>query len=195
MGAVGVPVFGCSPARSWEWFSRVGSDVPTIGQTVRGGPGCNALLLRLFTLWHMMTVYTPVISDRLFSRPEQRVTLAAGYSLACAILLGAAFALPAGPPQLVLLGLAIFLAAGTTGPAGAMVAGLTPAAIHGTAFATLTLANNVLGLAPGPIVTGWLADRVGLLGALQWLPLPSIAAALVFLCARQSSRAQAAFAE
>ncbi|MFL6739872.1 MAG: MFS transporter [Sphingomicrobium sp.] len=135
------------------------------------------------------------VSDRLFSGPGQRVRLAVGYCLACAIFLGAAFALPPGPPQLILLGLAMFVAAGTTGPAGAMVAGLTPAAIHGTAFATLTLANNFLGLAPGPIVTGWLADHVGLLGALQWLPLASIAAALVFLCARQSSRADLAFAE
>ena len=135
------------------------------------------------------------VSDRLFSRPEQRVWLAAGYCLACAILLSAALALPPGPSQLILLGLAIFLAASTSGPAGAMVAGLTPAAIHGTAFATLTLANNFLGLAPGPIVTGWLADQSGLLGALRWLPLASIPAALVFLCARRSSRADLAFAE
>ena len=135
------------------------------------------------------------VSDRLFGRPDQRVMLAIGYCLVSAILLGAAFAVPPGSTQLILLGLAIFVAAGTTGPAGAMVAGLTPAAIHGTAFATLTLANNFLGLAPGPIVTGWLADRVGLLEALRWLPLASIAAALVFLCARQSSRADLAFAE
>ncbi|MCL6741058.1 MFS transporter [Sphingomonas sp. RB56-2] len=136
-----------------------------------------------------------VISDRLFSRPEQRVMLAAAYSIGCAILLAVALAVPAGPAQLALLGLAIFFAAATAGPAGAMVAGLTPAAIHGTAFATLTLANNFLGLAPGPIVTGWLADRVGLLGALQVLPLASVAAALVFLFARKSSRAAVAFAE
>jgi MFS family permease len=135
------------------------------------------------------------VSDRLFSRPDQRIRLAVGYCIGCAILLSAALALPTGPAQLMLLGLAMFLAAGTTGPAGAMVAGLTPAAIHGTAFATLTLANNFLGLAPGPILTGWLADQVGLLEALRWLPLASVAATLVFLCARQSSRADLAFAE
>ena len=135
------------------------------------------------------------LSDRLFNRSDQRIRLAVGYSLACAVLLSAALALPPGSAQLILLGLAIFLAASTTGPAGAMVAGLTPAAIHGTAFATLTLANNFLGLAPGPIVTGWLADRLGLLGALQWLPLASVAAALVFLLARRSSRADLAYAE
>jgi MFS family permease len=136
-----------------------------------------------------------IVSDRLFQRPEQRIKLAVGYSLACAILLSAALIVPTGPAQLILLGLAIFLAAATTGPAGAMVAGLTPAAIHGTAFATLTLANNFLGLAPGPILTGWLADQVGLLEALRWLPLASIASALVFLSARRSSRAEVAFAE
>ena len=140
-------------------------------------------------------VVTGMVSDRLFSRPEQRMKLAVGYCLACAAFLGAALMVPAGPVQLVLLGLAIFLAAATAGPAGAMVAGLTPAAIHGTAFATLTLANNFLGLAPGPIVTGWLADQVGLLEALRWLPLASIASALVFLSARRSSRADVAFAE
>ena len=135
------------------------------------------------------------VSDRLFSRPDQRIRLATGYCLACAILLGAALALPPGSAQLILLGLAMFLAAGTAGPAGAMVAGLTPAAIHGTAFATLTLANNFLGLAPGPIAIGWLADQIGLAGALRWLPLASIAAALVVLGARRSSRAEVAFAE
>jgi hypothetical protein len=76
-----------------------------------------------------------------------------------------------------------------------MVAGLTPAAIHGTAFATLTLANNFLGLAPGPIVTGWLADQSSLIGAFRWLPLASIASALVMLAARQSSRTTLAPAE
>ena len=35
-------------------------------------------------------------------------------------------------------------------------------------------------LAPGPILTGWLADRIGLLGAMQWLPFASLAAAFIF---------------
>jgi hypothetical protein len=68
-----------------------------------------------------------------------------------------------------------------------MVANLTPAALHGTAFAVLTLANNVFGLAPGPILTGWFADRIGLHGALQLLPAASLAAALVFFLASRGS--------
>ena len=72
-------------------------------------------------------------------------------------MLSLAFALPHGTPQLVLIGLGMLMAAGTTGPAGAMVANLTHS-VHGTAFATLTLANNLLGLAAGPFITGVLAD-------------------------------------
>lgn len=124
-----------------------------------------------------------VISDRLVRTSEQRARLSSAYCLGCAVLVGGAFTLGPGLAQMVLLGLAMFLAAATAGPAGAMVAALTPAALHGTAFAVLTLANNAFGLAPGPIVTGWLADRIGLLGALRWLPLASLAAALVFLLA------------
>lgn len=80
----------------------------------------------------------------------------------------------------------MFLVAGTVGPAGAMVANLTPVAIHSTAFATLTLANNLIGLAPGPIVTGWLADQFGLANAFQLLPIAGFLAAVTFALARQS---------
>jgi MFS family permease len=106
-----------------------------------------------------------------------------------------AMSLGAGAPQLLFLGVGMFFAAACAGPAGAMVANLTPAALHGTAFAVLTLANNAFGLAPGPILTGWLADRLGLLGAMQWLPFASLAAAGVFLIATRSTSAEIGAAE
>ncbi|HEX6828882.1 MAG TPA: MFS transporter [Burkholderiales bacterium] len=106
--------------------------------------------------------------------------MAIGYALASFALLMVAFRLDAGPLQLALIGAGMFLVVGTIGPAGAMVANLTHSSIHATAFATLTLANNLLGLAPGPFVTGMIADRVGLLGAMQIIPLVSVAAAAVF---------------
>ncbi|MNZ74108.1 hypothetical protein D3C78_925490 [compost metagenome] len=56
--------------------------------------------------------------------------------------------------------------------------------MHGTAFATLTLVNNMLGLAPGPFVTGKVSDLIGLHAAFQLVPLISIAAAAVFFYAR-----------
>lgn len=130
-----------------------------------------------------------MLSDRLArDNPERKIALAIAYSLGTAVCLFAAFQLPPGPMQFALIALAMFLVAGTTGPAGAMVANLTPLAVHGTAFATLTLANNLLGLAPGPILTGRLADVAGLDHALQWLPLPCVLAALAFAAMRRSYR-------
>lgn len=128
-----------------------------------------------------------MLSDRLArGHPELKIRLAVCYCLGSAASLALALQLPPGAAQFALLGLAMFLVASTTGPAGAMVANLTPLVVHGTAFATLTLANNLIGLAPGPILTGRLADGLGLLGALQLLPLPCLAAALVFAAMRRS---------
>lgn len=128
-----------------------------------------------------------MVSDRITrGHPDRKIRLAVSYSLGTAVSLALSFALPVGPAQLSLLALAMFLAAATTGPAGAMVANLTPLALHGSAFATLTLANNVIGLAPGPILTGRLADSLGLLGALQLLPVPCLLAALAFTMMQRS---------
>lgn len=128
-----------------------------------------------------------IASDRAAQgRPDRKILLASGYGLGSAIMLCLALMLPPGLPQLVLLGIAMFLVAGTTGPAGAMVANLTPAALHGSAFATLTLAHNLLGLAPGPILTGRIADTIGLLDALRFLPVATVIAAFLFLAARRT---------
>jgi len=135
-----------------------------------------------------------IISDRLVAGSARRAVLAASYCLGCAVLVTAALSFGPGSAQLVLLAAAMFLAGSTAGPSGAMVANLTPAALHGTAFAVLTLANNAFGLAPGPIVTGWLADRIGLLGAMQWLPVASMCAALVFVAAARNPQPELATA-
>ena len=136
-----------------------------------------------------------MVSDRLVHRTSQRALMSASYCLGSALLLTSAFFFEPGPAQLMLLGVAMFLAAATAGPAGAIVAALTPEALHGTAFAVLTLANNAFGLAPGPIVTGWLADRIGLQGAMQLLPFASMAAAIVFMIAARRSIAELGAAE
>ncbi|VVN80354.1 MFS transporter [Pseudomonas fluorescens] len=126
-----------------------------------------------------------MLSDRLCqASPERKIALAIAYCLGSCLLLSLAFALPPGPAQLVLICLGMLIAAGTTGPAGAMVANLTHYSVHGTAFATLTLANNMLGLAPGPFLTGKLSDLIGLQAAFQCVPLVSIAAATVFFYAK-----------
>jgi len=111
--------------------------------------------------------------------------MAIAYSVISCALLSIAFRLPAGTLQLVMIGAGMVVVGGTAGPASAMVANLTRPAIHATAFATLTLANNLLGLAPGPFATGVLADRIGLQGALQVIPLAGIAAAALFVIGRR----------
>ncbi|MES3024649.1 MAG: MFS transporter [Pseudomonadota bacterium] len=122
-----------------------------------------------------------MLSDRLcHALPLRKFALAIAYSLGSCLLFSLAFALAPGTAQLCLICAGMFFAAGVTGPAGAMVANLTDRRIHGTAFATLTLANNLLGLAPGPLLTGVLADRMGLDNALQLVPLVSVLAAAVF---------------
>lgn len=128
-----------------------------------------------------------MLSDRLCQdQPGRKIALAMTYSGICCVMLLVGFHQSPGIVQLVLVAVGMFVAAGTTGPAGAMVANLTHPLIHGTAFATLTLANNLLGLAPGPFVTGVIADRFGLLTALQWLPLMSLGSILVFLMSYRS---------
>jgi MFS family permease len=126
-----------------------------------------------------------VLSDWVGRKAAERtVTLAIIYSLGSCALLMVAMRLPPGPLQFAMIAAGVFLAAGTFGPVGAMVANLVPVSIHSTAMATLSLANNLLGAFSGPYLTGVAADRIGLLGALQWMPLVSLAAALAFVFAR-----------
>lgn len=128
-----------------------------------------------------------MMADRLArNRPEAKITLAIGYCLGTALCLTLAMMLPPGPTQLILLGFTMFFVAGTVGPVGAMVANLTPLAIHGSAFAALTLANNLLGLAPGPILTGRIADAIGLAEAIRILAVPCVASALIHAVLQRS---------
>jgi MFS family permease len=115
--------------------------------------------------------------------PRAQLKTAASYCLATAVTLCAALLLPAGPAQLVLICAAMVLSSGSLGPAGAVVVAGAPAEAHATAFATLTLINNFLGLAPGPALTGAAADRWGLLHALQLAPAAGLIAAAAFVLA------------
>ncbi|MFF0754234.1 MFS transporter [Streptomyces sp. NPDC004267] len=127
-----------------------------------------------------------IASDRVSrALPVRKWTVAIVCSVGSLVLLMAAFRLPAGSAQLLALAAGALLSAGTAGPAAAMVANLTPASISATAFATLTLANSLLGLAPGPAVTGRLADSMGLLGAMRIVPLAALAATAAFVTGRR----------
>ena len=53
------------------------------------------------------------------------------------------------------------------------------------ALGTLTLANNLLGLAAGPLVTGILADKFGLVGAMKIVPIVAVGALIALLIGRK----------
>ncbi|SAL86781.1 major facilitator transporter [Caballeronia choica] len=127
------------------------------------------------------------LADRLSKNARERKWSAAiAFCLLCFTLLAIGFHMPAGPLQLVLIGVGMFFSAGASGPSGAMVANLTPPSIHSSAFATLTLANNLLGLAPAAILTGMVADRIGLVGALQLVPFAPLVAAVAFFIGKRN---------
>jgi len=128
-----------------------------------------------------------IVTDRVGKTDGKRKWLTAiAYCVLTGVCLAVAFRLPPGPLQLALICAGMLVGAGASGASGAMVANLTPAAIHASAFATLTLANNLLGMAPGPLLTGWAADRAGLVGALQWIPVVPLMAAVLFAIGRAS---------
>jgi MFS family permease len=127
-----------------------------------------------------------MVTDRVSrAHAPRKWTVAIVYCIGSFVAFGSAFLLPAGTAQLVLIGIGMFLAAGAVGPSGAMVADLTPRSIHATAMAVWSLANNLLGLAAGPIVTGLIADRIGLHGALQLIPFASVVASVLFLIGKR----------
>jgi MFS family permease len=128
-----------------------------------------------------------VITDRLSKRaPIRKWTAALVFTSISLVALFAGFAQQPGTVQLVLIVIGAFFTGGTTGPAGAMVANLTPASIRATALGTLSLANNVLGLAAGPLVIGAIADKVGLVDAMKVAPLVSILVIIALLIGRRA---------
>ncbi|MFF0815727.1 MFS transporter [Rhodococcus sp. NPDC003318] len=113
-----------------------------------------------------------MITDRVSGEdPRRKWASAIAYCIISLVTLGCAFALDTGAPQLILLGIGAFFSAGSSGPTAAMVARLTHPSVRSSALGSLTVANNILGLATGPLLIGVLADRLGLLGALQVAPL------------------------
>lgn len=179
-GASGLQLFAAGALPAWlpSYFNRY-YHLPV--------DQAGSLAALLLLVCGMGMILCGMVSDRFArNRPERKIALGIGYCVGTALSLTLAMLLPPGTAQLILLGIAMFLVAGTVGPVGAMVANLTPLAIHGSAFATLTLANNLLGLAPGPILTGRMADAIGLADAFRILPLPCLLSALAFAAMRRT---------
>ncbi|PBC51478.1 MFS transporter [Rhodococcus sp. ACPA1] len=124
-----------------------------------------------------------MITDRVSRRnPAGKWSSAIAFCVISLAALGIGLQLETGAAQLTLIGIGAFFSAGSSGPTAAMVASLTHQSVRASALGSLTVANNILGLATGPFVIGILADHRGLLGALQLAPLvylPAIVALFV----------------
>jgi MFS family permease len=170
------------PAAIWAWMP---SFLNRYYGMATGKAAMSAALFVLVTGLGMVVCGN--LADRLSKNVRERKWLAAiAFCLACFTLLAIGFHMPAGPLQLVVIGIGMFFCAGASGPSGAMVANLTPPSIHASAFATLTLLNNLLGLAPAAVLTGMVADRIGLLGALQLVPFAPLVAAIAFFIGKRN---------
>jgi MFS family permease len=134
-----------------------------------------------------------MLTDRL-SRRDPAITprLSIVFSLLSAALFAGAFFSQPGGVQLAFIAGALLVVAGITGVTGSMIANSTPRAVHSTSMAVLGLSYNLLGLAPGPYVTGLLADRFDLLAALKVLPLPCLLSAVAMMMIRREYAAEVA---
>ncbi|MCK0440681.1 MFS transporter [Gordonia alkaliphila] len=125
-------------------------------------------------------------ADRIsLSDPTRKWTAGVAFCSIAFVSLMFAFRMPTGTTQLVLLGIGAFFSAGCSGTSAAMVASLTHRSIQASAMGTLTLANNLLGLAAAPLLIGILADSMGLMGALKIAPLVYIPAAAAMIVGRR----------
>ncbi|MBV8501346.1 MAG: MFS transporter [Paucibacter sp.] len=126
--------------------------------------------------------------DRLAKdRPQLRLSLVAVLCLLSMLIFVCAFGLAepgAGQFQLILVG--GFVMACTVGPISAVVFDVIHPAMRSTGAAVLSLAQNLLGLAVGPFLTGWLSDLWSLQTALLLVPLTSLIAAFAFLRSTRS---------
>jgi MFS family permease len=123
---------------------------------------------------------------RLDRRNKLRVP--ALYAAITFVLLTTAFVLPPGAMQLALIFAGVLLAGGHSGAIGAVIIDVVHPGLRATAFAVITLANNLIGFAPGPLFVGVVSDAYGLPTAMAFAPLVCLAAAVCFLRGARSYR-------
>ncbi|MBF7729056.1 MFS transporter [Pseudomonas sp. N040] len=115
-----------------------------------------------------------------------RLRISMAYGLFSAVTFLLAFSCPPGWLQIVLIGLGLTLCTSFVGPASAVIIDITPRSIHATSFAVLALSYSLIGLAPGPFLTGWLGDLTELSTALQVVPVAGLISALFFFLASRT---------
>ncbi|MGO9361047.1 MAG: MFS transporter [Xanthobacteraceae bacterium] len=130
------------------------------------------------------------VADRAGRRAlNSKLHVIAALSLVSMAVLVLAFAAPrwgivtTANAQLVLIVLGAFLAACTVGPVSAVVLNVMHPSVRATGASVLSLFQNFLGLAAGPLIAGVASDHWGLESTMVFMPLFSIIAAVMFLLA------------
>ncbi|MFC4605146.1 MFS transporter [Rhodococcus kronopolitis] len=175
----GLQLFTAAVLLAWlpSFFNRYYDMAPD-----RAGATASAFVL----LVAIGMVVCGVITDRVgLADASRRWITAVVYCAISLVTLAAGFRLENGVAQLVLIAIGSFFAGGSSGPTAAMVASLTHPSVRATALGTLTVANNLLGLALGPFVVGMLADRLGLVEAMALAPLAYVGAVAALLLGRR----------
>ena len=135
-----------------------------------------------------------MIVDRVGARRSgRRFYVLAGLCVLTALVLSATFAGTGGTlgggAQFLLIAVGGFLMTCTVGPVSAIVIDVTHAGLRATGAAVLSLFQNLLGLAAGPVIAGALSDAFGLDEALTVIPAFGALAALLFIVASRSYEA------
>jgi predicted MFS family arabinose efflux permease len=147
----------------------------------RAGLGAAAVVL----FGGLGAVVWGIVADRLSVRNRRaRLFVPAAVALATAALLSPALGfLPPGASQFAFLLAGGLVMAGTIGPCAAAMMEITHPGLRATAAAVLSLSQNLVGLAGGPLLTGVLSDRYGLQTAMAIAPLSCLLAAVMFVLA------------
>lgn len=135
-----------------------------------------------------------MVVDRAGGRQTRRkLYVMAALCVLTMLILGPTFAATdtglAGGTQLVLIALGGFVMTCTVGPVAAIVMDVTHPGLRATGASILSLFQNLLGLAAGPVIAGSLSDAFGLTMALAAVPVFSAIAAVLFLVASQTYEA------
>jgi MFS family permease len=128
------------------------------------------------------------VADRLSARyVNARLHVPAAAGVATALLLSTAFGVvEPGPLQFLLILAGAATMTGTIGPVAAVVVDVSHQSVRATATAVLSLAQNLIGLAVGPLLTGFLSDKFGLPFALTVVPFCCLFAAATLVVAARS---------
>jgi predicted MFS family arabinose efflux permease len=126
-----------------------------------------------------------LISDRLSHRDgRMRLYVPAAVAVLTTVFMCAAFGFNSpGPVQFALILAGATVMTGTIGAVAAVVVDVVNPTLRATAMAVLSLTQNLLGLAGGPLLAGAISDAYGLDFALAVIPLCCLVAAGMFIVA------------